>query len=240
MGGVPDDFAGKTLDDLYGPDRAREYMGRIRDTLSGTETRFYEDQVRLPAGVRWFSSAFTSVRDVYGEVTGVQVISTDITDRVLAEQGRQESEERYRVLVDHVPDAILVHRRGIIEFVNPAGAGSIGYTPEEIIGTPVTRFIHPGDLDRITEAIKRRMKGEAVPPYEIEVLHKSGQRRSVMIRGSMIDLQGSPAILNVITDITDWKAAEQALRENEERFRHISSLISDFAYSCRKHREIHM
>lgn len=61
----------------------------------------------------------------------------------LAEAALKESEQRYRSLVEVSPEAIFVHRNGIIEYMNPMGAKMLGMdSVEDIIGKSVFQFVH--------------------------------------------------------------------------------------------------
>jgi len=81
MNGNPEDFTGKSIYDLFPKASADVYLNRIKKTIDSESPQFYEDKVNLPSGDLWFHSTFTRILDSSGRVIGVQVISTDITDR---------------------------------------------------------------------------------------------------------------------------------------------------------------
>ena len=142
---------------------------------------------------------------------------TDISHRKAVEEELRESEIRYRSLIENVPDIILVHQAGVIQYVNPAAIQMMGYTQDELIHTPLTRYIAPEYQETIINSIKKRMEGEEIKPYEIEILMKSGDRRSVVVRGTVITYLGTPSSLNVLTDITERKKIENSLRNFNEK-----------------------
>lgn len=137
---------------------------------------------------------------------------TDISHRKKVEEELRESEMRYRSLIDHVPDIILVHHEGMIRYVNPAAIQRMGYRKDELENTPITRYIAPEYLDLVKDAIRKRMAGLDIEPYEIEILMKSGERRNVVVRGTEITYLGQLSSLNVLTDITEQKNIEKSLR----------------------------
>ncbi len=142
---------------------------------------------------------------------------TDISHRKEVEDELRESEIRNRSLIDNIPDIILVHQEGVIRYVNPAAIQGMGYTQDELINTPITRYIAPEYIDTVKNAIVKRMDGVVIDPYEIEILMKSGARRNVVVRGTSISYFGSPSSLNVLTDITEQKKIENSLRNFNEK-----------------------
>ncbi len=142
---------------------------------------------------------------------------TDISHRKYVEEELRESEMRYRSLIDNVPDIILVHQAGIVRYVNPAAIQRMGYRRDELEGTPITRYIAPEYQELVNDAIRRRMAGLEIEPYEIEILMKSGERRNVVVRGTEISYLGQLSSLNVLTDITEQKKIEKSLRNFNEK-----------------------
>ena len=147
-------------------------------------------------------------------------ITHDISDRKKAETALARSEVRNRTVLENVPDLILVHRNGFILYTNPPAAEIIGYTSDELHNKQLIDLIVPEYRPLVTQAISGRMAGKIIEPYEIEILTKSGHRRTVIIRGSLIEFDGSSASLNVLTDITERKLVEVALRKS-------STLLND-------------
>ncbi len=86
MGGRREDYLGKTMLDMFGPDAGAWYLERIQRVLRTGVTEEQEDEVNLPAlGQRHFWTAMQKVSHMGGG-DAVQVISYDITERVRAEQ----------------------------------------------------------------------------------------------------------------------------------------------------------
>lgn len=164
--------------------------------------------------------------DSAGMQAGAIEVLRDITERKNAGAALEESEKKFRTLLENVPDLILVHRDGIILYVNQLAREITGYSLDELLHQPISRFVAPEYQDRIAAAIARRKSGEAVEPYVAEILTKSGKRLTVMVRGCGIEFEGSPASLNVLTDITERMNAERALQESEVRFRDLFNNMS--------------
>ncbi|MDP3564897.1 MAG: CHASE4 domain-containing protein, partial [Methanoregula sp.] len=105
----------------------------------------------------------------------------------------RESEERYRTLIDQLPDYIIVHRDGILLYANPAAASHLGDSTAMLIGKPVLRFIAPEYHDTAIKANARQMAGEEFSPYEMKIEAKDGTYHTVLVNGAMIKYEGKPA-----------------------------------------------
>ena len=138
--------------------------------------------------------------------------------RSRAERAQKESEENYRSLVELMPDAVVVHRDDIIVYVNPACVRIVGgKSPEDIVGKPLDRFIHPEDRDLVAERVRRmQQEGTSTPLSEQELLTLDGRVIWVEITGAPILYQDLPSTVVAFRDITGRKQAEEALVRHAE------------------------
>ena len=141
-------------------------------------------------------------------------LEREITERKQAKAVLQESEERYRTLVDLSPDAINVVREGKYVYVNPSGAKLFGAaTAEELVGRPVLDFVHPDHRAMIGERIRQiKEQGQPVDPIVAKGLRLDGQVIEVEGLGAPIVYQGKPAVQVVMRDVTQRKRAEEENR----------------------------
>src|SRR5918997_3202335 len=142
-------------------------------------------------------------------------------ERERAEKSLQESEERYRRLVELSPDTIIVHRGGEVLFVNTAGAELFGVaSPEELIGKPVMDFIHPDYREIVgTRIVRSQEKGERADLIQEKFLRFDGRAVDVEVVTTPITYRDQVATLVVARDITGRKRSEEALVQSEERYR---------------------
>ena len=169
--------------------------------------------------------------DVYAFQTspGKMVVAfADVSERKRMQKELSASEDKYRTLVRNLPDIVLVHEAGIIKYFNDAIPEVTGYAMDDLIGRSIADFIHPDDVGVAFENMKRRASGEEVPfVYDLRLITKSGAVRNFEIRAALVQFEGRPAHLSVLTDITERKAAEEALKESEAKYRAVmeSSLV---------------
>ena len=166
----------------------------------------------------------------FAGVSAVLLSIRDISSRKIMEDALRESEGMFRHLQEQLPDYVLIHEGETIRFVNAEGAHLMGKTPAEIIGMSVLSFAAPEYHDLIRKNTRLRYEGVAVDPYEIEILTPSGDRRHVVVRSARIQGRATPTTLAVLTDITEHKHAENALRESERQYRTIIENMQDLFY----------
>jgi PAS domain S-box-containing protein len=163
-----------------------------------------------------------------GKPYAVQGVGRDITEHKRAEEALQKSEERYRQLAENAGEAIFVVQDGMIKFMNPKGEELSGYSLEELASMPFVKFIHPDDSDMVFDRYARRLKGEAVPQiYEFRIIRKDGDIRWGELNAVPISWEDRPAVLCFMSDVTERKRAEEALRQSEERYRTILEEMGD-------------
>ena len=156
------------------------------------------------------------ITDDRGRLLGYRGTDMDITGRQQTAQALKESEERYRTLIDQIPDYVIVHRNGVLLYVNPSAAAHLGYAREDLIGKLVIPFIAPEHQDAVKKMMMMRIGGKVVDPYEMTITAQDGTLRTVLVNGALIQYMGEPASLNVLTDITPVKAAEETIRKANE------------------------
>jgi PAS domain S-box-containing protein len=122
----------------------------------------------------------------------------------------EESEEKYRTLVEQATDGVVIVQDLRFVFVNTAMLAMSGYESAEMLGRGFAEFIVPEDRPRLTEYYERRMRGEEVPSiYEIAGIHKDGHAVPLELNVGLIQYAGAPADLVIVRDITERKRAEE-------------------------------
>ncbi len=174
--------------------------------------------------VHWVSMNVMIFRNNEGKVLHYEGTMLDITERKKAEETILESEERYRIAIENSNDGIAIHRSDIIQYANKRYIEMFEYNnPDEAVGKSSKPTIHPDDLDRVTEIISRRQRGEPVPSrYEMKGLTRNGKIIFVEVSAATITYQGETANLIYIHDITERKRAEEALVKSHKELEQLN------------------
>ncbi|MEL6769508.1 MAG: PAS domain S-box protein [Bacteroidota bacterium] len=155
----------------------------------------------------------------------------DVTAHKEAQEQLQRSEERFRALVRHSSDIIVVlAAEGRIEYVSPAIGPMLGVSPRSQIGQPYARFLHPDDQPSMATMLQRALQQEgALPSIEVRLRHAQGHYVFAEVTGSnrLTDSHLHGLILN-IRDITDRKRAETVLLKSKEHAEEVARFKSSF------------
>jgi len=171
-----------------------------------------------------------------GEVVRVIEYSLDITDRKQAEVLLREKEEQFRLLYERAPISYQsLDENGYFLNVNEAWLEELGYRQDEVIGHWFGDFLPLEDQDIFRERFPLFKAAGEITDAEFDMLHKNGSRIRVSFNGKIgHDPQGNFQQTHcVFRNITEQRAAEEALKVSERRYREISEIITDFAYSIR-------
>jgi PAS domain S-box-containing protein len=177
---------------------------------------------------------FGARRMYYTGSPAVSVVMRDITKRRQIEEALRESEAKYRDVVERANDMIAIVQDTIIKYINTRSSEMLGYPPNRMIGTPITEYVHPNELQRDIYRYERRMAGEHVESiYETALLHSDGSRVDVELNAGVITYRGRPADLIIVRNITERIKAQEALRQSEEHYSTLVRSLTDAVFKLK-------
>ncbi len=227
-------YFGVKREDLLGhrfipciPDGDREFLKQFFASLTPDHpSGDIRHRIIMPDGnVRWQRWSDLAIFDSEGHITEYQSVGRDITDMKKAEEALAESEEKYRTLVEKANEAIIIVQDEHFVFANSKMSELLGVPKEDFIGKSIIDFIWPDDRKMVMEKYRRRMNGEAQSDaYDFRIVGKEGRLRWVFLQAALIQWNGKPATLNILTDITERKQADEAIRLMNKKLNILSSI----------------
>lgn len=144
----------------------------------------------------------------------IRIYSTNITLLKKTEKTLQESEEKYRRIVENTTNVIMVTQpNGIISYLSPSSKEVLGYSPEELIGTNPVIF-YPDDIEKVQQELARALTGKKGSNFEYRIVTKHGNVKWISHTWSPIFQDDNlQSIISIIADITERKVTEEKIKK---------------------------
>jgi PAS domain S-box-containing protein len=215
------ELLGQSLIELYPQLAGSEFVARCREVFSSHHEAHSEDCLWLPD--RWFECHLFP----YGDC--LEVYMREVTDRRHAEEALRQSEGKYRSLIETMNEGFCVTDADyVFTYVNPRFAEMIGYPQAEIVGHRLHGFLDEPSRAVLDVQIPERRAGRYAQ-YEIVWVASDGHPVRTLI--SPRPVIGSDGVFAgafaAVTDITELKRSETALRESEHRYRELFHNAND-------------
>ncbi|MDD3654426.1 MAG: PAS domain S-box protein [Desulfotomaculaceae bacterium] len=231
------DFINKAGAKLFGMDNPREAVGTTMINLIHPEYqevvakkwRLVQDErkiaplteekiVRLDGKVLDIE-VVTAPCTIQGEPK-MQAVVRDITERKRAEKMLRLSEEKFSKAFNAVPNPMVISsiEDGQIIDVNDHFLSFFGYTRQEVLNHIVSDFYMYENTENCAKVVHYIANQGFVKNLEINFRNKSGEIRNCLFSADTVAIGGKQYLLSVISDITELKQVEKALRLSEERF----------------------
>jgi PAS domain S-box-containing protein len=242
--GVPHgNLVGRNVREFTTPETF-EFMRKQTEKRRSGESGSYEIEITRPDGEkRQLLTTATPWLDKDGRIVGALAVFRDETNRKRAERDARRQADLLQKTFNSMTDAIFILDAAspssapkILE-CNEAASSVFGYLKAEMLGRS-TDFLH------VSKETLKQFQSQLYPavaegglPFHLPEFRMRRKDGSVFLSEHMVtqllnEKGERTGWISIVRDITERKRAEEELRENEKRFRHVSSVISDIAYSC--------
>ncbi|MFC1619353.1 PAS domain S-box protein [Candidatus Neomarinimicrobiota bacterium] len=203
--------------DYTTPETSQKMYQAFNDIYrTGLSTKIMDYEIiRTDGTIRNLELSASLIRNHDGEPVGYRGIVRDTTERVQSMKALQESEEKFRTLSEQSPNMIFINQGGRIIYANSKCEEIMGYTKEDFYSPDFDflTLIAPESIQTVMEVYAKHQRGEDVSPYECTLVTLDGRRIYGHHTTKLINLDGEPAIMGIITDLSERKQAEEELQK---------------------------
>lgn len=206
-----------------------------------TERRCFElEQACKNGATIWTEVTASALYDDAGIFLGFLGVSRNISKRKHTEQALRDNEERFRLLIQHSNDIIvIVDADGRQQYVSPAAERITGFTPEELQQKTVFEIVHPDDAVKMTDAfLFAHQHPRTLFSFTYRHICKDGSYKYLEVVGqNMLDHPLIRGFLGNTRDVSEWKQAEIALEQERQRlFAVLDTLPAAISLQAKDHR----
>ena len=225
--------------DLIHPDDRSAVDAAFKGSVGQTGPHAIEHRILLAEGrVKYIQERWRTFSDAAGQPLRAVGTSQDITERKDREAALRDSDERFRMLADHISDAFWIRSADMrtLYYISPAFERIWGRPVAELYARPHawSEFIVPEDRERVLEAFHALAQGSPLD-LEYRIARPDGEVRWVRVRGFEVRGAGGDVIRHagIVTDVTDSRRAAEALQASVAKFRTLAEAVPQIVWMTR-------
>ena len=179
----------------------------------------------------WANTIASPYKNDQNEIDGFIVIQQDITEKREIEKALQESELKYKTLVENSLEGITIIRDNKIIFTNDTFCKMVGYTRDELYQMPSMDLIYEEDRSKAQKiAGQRRSRDFSTINEVFRLMHKNGEIKECETTSTLIEFEGKWSSFFTSRDITESKKMQEALKRSEQKYRELSEMLPQTVY----------
>jgi PAS domain S-box-containing protein len=224
LGYASEELLGPVISNITHPDDLMADSSLFKELTAGLRDYYQLDKryIKKDGTIIWGRLTISRFAQKHEETESFIAIVSDISETMGMHELVRNSEAQFRLLLDELPDLVLIHRQGKILYVNQATRNAVKLPVDQVLGRNVLEFVHQDYRQLVMGHIANQQKGINAGDYEIKVVVGNNETRDAIVRTNMIVYDSNPAILTILIDITERKAAEKRLSESENKFRNLA------------------
>jgi two-component system, cell cycle sensor histidine kinase and response regulator CckA len=222
----------REVEAMVHPDDRKILSERYRDQLAGKSiSPRFEFRALKKDGTEIVLEMHTSLVEFNGK-PAIQGICMDITERKKAENALRESEERFRMIAETMDEIFWIFDvdQKVATYLSPAFDRIWGFSRSRVVDSPEPIWdpVHPEDRELVHKVVDLMAAGR-LHDYEYRIIRPDGSIRYLWNRGFPVKDKNGRIIryIGVTQDVTEWRQAEEALKESREYLNQIINCIGD-------------
>jgi PAS domain S-box-containing protein len=208
-------------------DRERILAIHDKRMLGEVETMSYDAKFVHKSGKRLTVEMSSTTVHVDGQNASF-VTMRDITEKNALKEALEQSESKYKTLVENSQDGILIIRDDKVLFANNTISKILGYSADEFYQMSSVTMLHPDDRHKAAKIAEKRHKQDfSTISKNFRMIAKNGAVRECETSSTLIEFDGQWASFFTLKDITESKRIQAELRENEDKYQQLFAAESD-------------
>lgn len=214
---------------------ADRQMRRQRGEL--VTDRFEIRYIGIPGKLIWLEQRAAAMQ--WEGMAATVSFFSDVTERRTTRDALERSEQRYRLVVEHLGEGMGVIQDGKVMYANQRACALMGAPHEQLMGSYFQQWLHPDDRGIAADRQQRRQRGEVVPErYETRRLAADGSIRWLEVHATAVPWEGRPATMSFFSDVTDRHQLQTRLTQTlHEREAILNSAVVGIAYTLDERHE---
>lgn len=191
--------------------------------------RIVKRYLRKDGSEVWGDLSISALRRADGSMWAFVGQVVDVTDKVHAEEILRQSEERFRLLAEHSGDVVwLSGADRVVSYVSPAITGTLGWQPQDLVGTGPSDLIHPEDQSTIP---REQLTADGTATFRARFRSRDGAYVWCEVHSAVIREHGEvTGFVSTMRDVSEQVTAEQARAASEQRYRLIAENANDVVF----------
>lgn len=225
---------GVCITDILAPESRASGAENIAKLFKGIAYNHEEYTAIKKDGTRFPVEIYSSIIYSENKPVGLRGVTIDFSERKKAEQDLKESQQLFETLAQMSPVGIFrTNADGYTTYVNPKWCELSGLTPQDLKGFDWLNVVHPEDRKTILDSWKQKVKQEEKSVAEYRFLKSDGS--VLWVLGSAIPEIVDGVVkgyIGTITDITEFKNAQEKITRSERKFRDMANLLPQIVWEA--------
>ncbi|MEO5967162.1 MAG: PAS domain S-box protein [Ferruginibacter sp.] len=220
--------SGFTLFDLVANEDAPLVQNSISDLFQNKENEVLQLKNINQKGEVVYCEWYNSVLKQGNETTGMLALVQDVSERKKIELELQQSETKFKSLVEESLVGVYIIQDQKFSYVNPRFCEIFGYEDcDSVVGKSIDIFLGEDLKSEITGYSKVSLGDKNSLHFEFDSIHKSGKYIKLEVFGSFLKYNNEDSIIGTVVDITEKSETEKKLVKSNERFQFVAKATND-------------
>lgn len=243
--GITSSAIGKTMEEVLPYERFRLIKSEYERVLRSGKTEIYSDELTFPTGdIGYTETMLTPISDKNEKIVYIVAVTRDVTSSVHEKMRLENTEQKYRSIVDHNLDGIFaVSATGKILDVNPAGQKLLGYGEKQMTNRSIFDHIPEEDYERFQQLFQQTIHGLPQESLDCRFVHAKGHSFASHIKTAPIVINDEITGLYVIArDISEQAESAETIKymafhDHLTGLYNRRALLNDLEELIKKHRK---